>query len=144
MGGATHISHRVARSVRPPSLLACTVMLAALKIALRTIQFRRTLALIHRFAAPDRPVTEADTTAAGIVTRRVATAAAFYPGRAECLEQALALYALLRRRGIAAQLRLGVRPHRFAAHAWVEYGHEPLDEVVENLRDLVPVEGVSS
>src|SRR5262249_9212099 len=33
--------------------------------------------------------------------RVVATAAAFFPGRARCLEQSLVLYYLLRRRGIA-------------------------------------------
>ena len=40
-----------------------------------------------------------------------------------CLEQSLVLWWLLRRRGIAADLRIGARKDsdRFEAHAWVEF-----------------------
>jgi len=40
-----------------------------------------------------------------------------------CLEESLGLWYLLRRRGIASQLRIGVRKSndKFEAHAWVEY-----------------------
>jgi hypothetical protein len=40
-----------------------------------------------------------------------------------CLEQSLVLWWLLRRRGIAADLRIGARKdeQRFEAHAWVEF-----------------------
>jgi hypothetical protein len=44
------------------------------------------------------------------------------PWRTRCLERSLALAALLRRRGIPAELRLGVRGAgaSMEAHAWVE------------------------
>lgn len=43
--------------------------------------------------------------------------------RAQCLEQSLALWWLLRRQGLATDLRIGVRKEagRFEAHAWVEH-----------------------
>lgn len=43
-------------------------------------------------------------------------------GGATCLEQSLALWWLLGRRGIASELRVGVRKdgEKFEAHAWVE------------------------
>jgi hypothetical protein len=43
-----------------------------------------------------------------------------------CLERSIAIWWLLARRGIATQLRIGVRKDqgKLAAHAWVEYqGH---------------------
>jgi hypothetical protein len=65
---------------------------------------------------------------AEVVARRVATAAAFYPGRALCLEQSMALYYCLLRLGIRASFRIGVQPVGFAAHAWVEYRGIPILE----------------
>jgi hypothetical protein len=44
---------------------------------------------------------------------------------------------LLRQRGIEAQLRLGVRPYPFGAHAWVEHGGKPVNEDPERVRSFV-------
>jgi hypothetical protein len=54
--------------------------------------------------------------------------------RGNCLEQSLVLWALLRERGIHAQLRVGVRKGEggLEAHAWVE-----LEGVVLNDSDDV-------
>lgn len=52
---------------------------------------------------------------------RVAAVAERMPGRPRCLVRSLVLWSVLRRRGIPAELRLGVaRAGGFAAHAWVE------------------------
>lgn len=72
-------------------------------------------------------------TAEGVV-RSVTVAAAFFPGRAICLEQSVASYVLLRRYGHPADLRVGVQPYPFRAHAWVEVNGGP---VLENEDDLV-------
>ena len=69
-------------------------------------------------------------------------AALFYPGRARCLEQSLALYVLLRRRGVPAELKLGVQPYPFNAHAWVELNGSPLNERLETVRQFVPLPGL--
>ena len=47
-----------------------------------------------------------------------------------CLEESLTLWYLLRRQGIPACLRIGVRKEneKFEAHAWVEYGGEALNQ----------------
>jgi transglutaminase-like putative cysteine protease len=72
------------------------------------------------------------------VEHRVAMAAAFYPGRALCLEQSLALYLLLRRRGVAVRYRQGVQSHPFQAHAWVEYRGEVINDVAEHTERFTP------
>jgi len=49
---------------------------------------------------------------------------------ATCLERSLALWWLLARRGVASQLRIGVRKtgEKFEAHAWVEHGGAAIGE----------------
>lgn len=56
------------------------------------------------------------------VRRAILRAARYAPYRGNCLSQSLAVYWLLRRRGIAAELRIGARldDRVFSAHAWVE------------------------
>lgn len=51
--------------------------------------------------------------------------------RLDCLPRAMTIYLLLRRRGVPATLRIGVKRYPFAAHAWVEC----LGEVLDNSRD---------
>jgi transglutaminase superfamily protein len=53
--------------------------------------------------------------------RLVDAAAALYPLNATCLKKSLILVRILARRGIRAELRLGVRKvhEEFSAHAWV-------------------------
>lgn len=59
---------------------------------------------------------------------------------ADCLHRSLALLYLLHRRGISAQLRLGVRreERKLEAHAWVEWKGQP---VGESTRSFVALEG---
>jgi hypothetical protein len=61
----------------------------------------------------------------------VAAAARGWPGAIPCLPRAIALEALLRRGGHAAELRIGVAPRhgreRFESHAWVEVDGMALD-----------------
>jgi len=63
--------------------------------------------------------------------------------RTNCLEQSLALCWLLRRRGIAAALRIGARKEsgRFEAHAWVELEGAVLNEAQEQHRHFAPFNG---
>jgi hypothetical protein len=72
--------------------------------------------------------------------------------RATCLPRSLALWWLLRRRGIAADLRIGVRKEggRFEAHAWTEWRGTVLndgDDVGERFavfqRAIKPVAGAA-
>lgn len=62
------------------------------------------------------------------------------PCRMRCLTQSLVLFRILRRRGLAAELRIGVRRvgDNLNAHAWVEYdGHVLLDgEIADEFTTL--------
>jgi hypothetical protein len=112
----------------------CVVAVVAVKVGLKIVGFPRTLRAVEWYAA--RYAT-GGAVAPGLidaVARGVVTAAVFCPGRVECLEQSLALYALLRRCGVAAELKFGVQTMPFGAHAWVEYGGEPINEEAERLR----------
>lgn len=101
-----------------PSLAACFLAVAAMHLLVRAAGLRRTIRFVARVRAAGGA--EAESPIIGLTARRVATAAAFYPSRALCLEQSLALLFLLRRRGVPAVLKLGAQPRPFHAHAWVE------------------------
>ena len=61
--------------------------------------------------------------------RRVEWVARHHPMRPKCLAQSLAGRWMLRRRGIAVDLRIGVRLDEgvFSAHAWLESAGQSLD-----------------
>jgi hypothetical protein len=63
-------------------------------------------------------------------------AAAFYPGRAECLERSLVLYYILRRQGVRVRYCHGVQPSPLTAHAWIEYGGEVINDVPEHVKEF--------
>lgn len=112
---------------RAPGVLACMGVLLSMDIVTRAIGLRRTFMLLRRFTS-DLPEPHDVQSTVMATAQRVALAAAFYPRRARCLEQSLALFVLLRRRGVRAELRLGVQPRPFYAHAWVEVGGRPISE----------------
>jgi len=115
-------------------VIACGVLLIGIKLSLTLLGFARTRRLVeaHTRRPPAFPPVPMGRVAE--LERVVALAAAFYPGRALCLEQSLALHTLLRREGVVSRLRLGVQPHPFAAHAWVEVEGAPVNDVVEHVR----------
>ncbi len=54
------------------------------------------------------------------VVAAINRACRYYPKPPVCLQRSLALTSMLRRRGIAADLQIGVRQPPFESHAWVE------------------------
>jgi Transglutaminase-like superfamily len=76
------------------------------------------------------------------IARMEAAAARHLPFRTNCLEQSLTLWWLLRRRGIPADLRIGVRKDAgsFEAHAWVETNGTVLGESGDQHTHFVPLE----
>ena len=113
--------------------LRAAALLPLLSASLRLGGFGRTQRALERFlhadANSDSPAGE---TAPRITaTARMVHAAVQYGiGRPTCLEQSLALWWLLSRQGIAAQLRIGTRKveEKFEAHAWVECGGAAVDD----------------
>lgn len=122
---------------RPPHVVTCMVLLLAADLSLKTLGLRRSVKLARRLVRRSEAGT-ADRPGIMAVARAVAAAAAFYPGRAQCLEQSLALFLLLRRRRIAADLRIGVQPFPFSAHAWVEHDGRAINEVEDFVTRLAP------
>ena len=122
------------------AVLSTALLLVIVKSSLAALGLRRTVRAVKRVTQGRGIETASDLR--GVIDRsaqRVAMAAAFYPGRALCLEQSIALYGSLRWAGVDATLRLGVQPHPFKAHAWVEYKGRPIHEDDEGLRAFVPL-----
>lgn len=120
-----------------PSVFAALLALAAVKTALHVVGFGRTVSHIKRVQGGPRPPDASDMAVAHATARAVAVSAAFSPWRALCLEQSLAVLYLLRRRGLPAELCMGVQPYGFTAHAWIELNGEVLNDDSELLRKLV-------
>lgn len=109
-----------------PGFVQSFLFIMLMDVLPRAVGFRRTLMIVRRIA----PVVTgpADAVLTETTARSVATAAAFYPRRALCLEQSLALHVLLRRRGVPSELKLGVKTRPFYAHAWVEVNGSAINE----------------
>lgn len=117
------------QALRVPSVLRCGTVIFVMKVLLRAGSFERTLAWIRHRVTPVPPTAPADADAVSRTERAVAMAGAFYPGRARCLEQSLALYYLLRRQGAAVKYCQGVQFYPFQAHAWIEYEGAVINDV---------------
>lgn len=114
----------LALSSRERSAIARVAPTAALAIVVvRLLGIRRAL----RWAAPPvgASVGVAPQATDNIVTA-VTRASRYMPG-ATCLSRSAAAARLLRKKGVAANVRIGVETDpAFAAHAWVEVGAMPL------------------
>lgn len=131
-----------ARPSRPPGVIRCMTVLATVKAALTTQGFSPTLRWIERRSATRCVSASINENQDELVTSTeyaVAMAGALFPGRALCLEQSLTLYYFLRRAGVASELRIGVQPNPFAAHAWVEVKGIPVNDVREHVEWFTPL-----
>jgi hypothetical protein len=129
------------------ALLEAAAALAITWLGLRLRGFRRWKAMAERIALSPKPKSAAESDAqlqAGQDIARMAAAAARYlPFRTNCLEQSLVLWWLLRRRGIRAVMRIGVRKeaNQFEAHAWVDFEGAVVGGPSEEHVHFVPFEG---
>lgn len=110
------------------------LLLPLIDISLRLMGFQRSWRWLAHFAPASAPMVAEleDISAASRVAYIARAVGARSPWRTSCLRQALALWLLLRRRGLDAQLKIGVirRQAPFMAHAWVELGGVALDPEV--------------
>lgn len=119
---------------RVPWAAECLLRVAVVRAALKLAGYDRTRRWIDRRIARVAVTGDGDPRIVAATEYAVAMGAAFFPGRAQCLERSLVLYDYLRRRGVAARMRLGVQRYPFMAHAWVEYRGEPINDVPEHVR----------
>lgn len=137
--------HRLSAFERGVALEAAGGLLATW-LGLRLIGFRRWERVLAVFAPPANATALAPTASekgsALLIARMEAAAARNVVFQTNCLEQSLVLWWLLRRRGIASELRIGARKDsdRFEAHAWVEYGSQVLNDASAEHRHFVPFE----
>jgi Transglutaminase-like superfamily len=104
-------------------LREAAIALALTKLALRLVPASRLAAWASR---PPRRIARFALAEVGWITWAIETMGAKPWFGALCLPRALAAQAMLRRRGIASRLCLGVARdgEELAAHAWVELGHD--------------------
>lgn len=127
-------------------LLALMALQPALSLALRFFGYRRTRSRVEalsRHPAP-RAATDADMAAAERLARLARIAGRRSVLVTTCLRQALAVYGLLRRRGMRPELKLGIDrlPGRSVdMHAWVELEGVPLGHPRLRHRPFEPVGG---
>ncbi len=105
-------------------------LLPAVRVSLRLVGLRRTQAWLARRPAPPPPDPPVETGRVATTVRLVLLAARYQRPCDNCLARSLTLWALLRREGIATEVRVGARPAagRLEAHAWVEWRGRPLTD----------------
>ena len=129
------------------AVLEAAAGLATTWLGLQLAGFRRWKAMVELFSRASVTNSGVDGDAkAGAgqdIARMAAAAARYLPFRTNCLEQSLVLWWLLRRHGIAADLRIGARKEadRFEAHAWVEFEGGVAGGASEEHLHFVPFEG---
>jgi hypothetical protein len=114
-------------------LLHALLVLPLLTLALRLCGFRRLYGALARLACAPSPAATDGTVhlAPARATARAVQSAAWYsPLSSTCLIRSLALWWLLRRQGIAGELRIGVAKEaaQLQAHAWVEHRGSVLND----------------
>jgi hypothetical protein len=138
---------RLRRLGRPERriVIAAAATLPAAWLALRLGGFRRSTAMLARFAPlPDgTPLRDGTAVSPEEIARLTYATARSLPFASNCLDRSLALCWLLRRRGIAAHLRIGARKdgEQLEAHAWVESRGVPLNDGDAQHRHFIPFEG---
>ncbi len=122
-------------------LLAALGGLPLVAAGTRLFGYRRMRTLLGRAHARSLSRSKSSGREAERVARMVTLAAIHGPVRGTCLSRALLLWRMLVRRGIAAEIRFGVRAGAAVeAHAWVEQDGRSLDDGFEDhaFADLTP------
>jgi len=107
--------------------LEALATLIGVAIVLRCLPYRSWRNALKPPTAARNATPSTDTlTTARQIGRSVAAVARNLPGHPQCLAQALAARAMLKRRGITSELNLGVSSDRAAinAHAWLAVGSQ--------------------
>jgi hypothetical protein len=121
-------------------LAQAALLIPAVLACLRLLGVARTAHLLERTSPLRRGAP--GTADAGGLARMVGTASAVLPLRSRCLDRSLVTWWLLRRRGLAAVVRIGAghdeeRALRF--HAWVEHDGRVVGDPTEDVGRFVPL-----
>ena len=94
-----------------PSVVRSELTIVFMKLMLRVRGFGHTIRWIRKQVVGASATMVVDVEIVRRAEHAVALAGAWYPGRALCLEQSLALYYLLRRQGVPVKYCSGARPY---------------------------------
>ncbi|HSH95784.1 MAG TPA: lasso peptide biosynthesis B2 protein [Roseimicrobium sp.] len=105
-------------------LTSALVLLPLTALTIRVFGLNATRALLTgKLPMKPHPTQPSREEVIGVV-RLVRIARRYHSRWTNCLTHSLVLWLMLRRRGVAAEIRIGTQydsAHRFSAHAWVEW-----------------------
>ena len=123
-------------------LINAVFLLPIVATSLKTVGLRRTQSWLARHPlATTPPSTEQMRANVRRTAQMVAAACRWYPFRSDCLPRTIILWSLLRRRGINADVRIGVRcdtQGEFQAHAWLEWNGEVINDAGDVATQYLP------
>ena len=127
-------------------LILAFILQPLLTLALRIWDFKTAYAFLHRTSPTPQPLPPSSHPSIAelkSLARLVNAAANRGPVHAACLARSLALWWLLRCRGITSELRIGVAKDggEFAAHAGVEYGGTVINDSPESIQRFAVFDG---
>jgi len=122
------------------------VLLCCVALLLRLLDYQRTCRLLERLS-PSRAdhdgATEDGMAYALRLGRLTRIAGRYVPTNGTCLRQALLVWWLLRRKGLPAEMHIGVRKRpAFVAHAWVELDGLPVNDHADVGKRHKPLAGL--
>jgi hypothetical protein len=125
-------------------ILRLLILLPLIGLGLRLLGYKNFLDLLARYyprGLAKHPIDRATVEMASRMAALTAISANCGPYRATCLHKSLALWCLLRRRGIPAELCIGVRKSecQLEAHAWVELEGKALNEMISEGSPFVTI-----
>ncbi len=122
-------------------IVEAVALLAFVRLALAILSFSTVRRVLLSFSASVLRTKEEGSTFRLLpgIAWAVNAVAGRLPFQTSCLVQSLAGEAMLRRRGIACELRFGVQPPArqgtLSAHSWIEHGGAVVLGAVDNLHD---------
>jgi hypothetical protein len=127
------------------TLLQAGILPGLVWTGFRTVGVTRTQAILRRWGLGARAQRVPDAEAAlrihsarraqRIIRRRTGLGG-------NCLVRSLTLWAMLMRRGVATDLRIGFRKRdeKIQGHAWLEFAGSPINEMLDEVRSYTPYE----
>lgn len=112
-------------------LTEALLLVSSLRVALWIAPVRRVYATLAWLGAGGEPAGPSEAERVRRVVQAVEMAARNTWGEPTCLHRSLALWWMLRRRGVECHLRFGVRRREgaFEAHAWVEHAGAVINDL---------------
>lgn len=111
-----------------------------IELGIKTLKFKRTLSALKVFLKKQASPPENEQLIVGRYTNFLYFYHRKFPYLGKCLARSLALWFLLKRKGIETNLKFGMKKKegKFLAHAWIEYKGEALISQAEIEENYIP------